>query len=466
MKRSHARTATRTVGKQAEGNRRPTGMTRRALLLAGAAGLAGTALGATGLRRFGVPAMAAAKPKQLNIGVVSGGEILGLKAIAPMWDKETGVHLNLVQYPYPSLYEKLTTAFQANAATFDIVMLDDPWMPKFGSEGWLAPLDAAPFNLKRDPDIFPVVYDLGSWPPPSGPIPPGESGKERHVYAITLVGNVEVFMYRRDLVPQAPRTWDQVLTNAKRLHKPTKQFYGFTMRGAKGNPVISEWSPILRAFGGNIFDDQWNVVLKSPETLSGLKFFTGALKAVSEPGADATDAADRSRLMATGHAALGEVWPAEASDSVENPKVSSVRGKVAYTVVPAGPAGKHTPLMGNWLLGIPKAAREKDWAYRFITWATSAKVQKPYAAAGGIPFRQTILTDAALNNRYPFFKAMAAALAAPPFWRPRTPEWSAVETILGTHVNAALAGTETVDVAVDKASGEIRQHMKEAGYIK
>lgn len=439
-------------------------MTRRTLL-AGAAGIAGAAA-AGGLRPFGAPAIAAAKPARLNIGVVSGGEILGLRAIAPMWNKETGVRLNLIEYPYASLYEKMTTAFQANASTFDIVMLDDPWMPKFGSEGWLAPLDAAPFNLKRDPDIFPVVYDLGSWPPPSGPVPPGEGGKERHIYAITLVGNVEIFMYRRDLISQVPQTWDQVLAEAKRLHNPAKHFYGFTMRGAKGNPVISEWSPILRAYGANIFDDHWNVVLKSPETLAALKFFTGPLKAVSEPGADATDAADRSRLMATGHAALGETWPAEASDSVENPKVSSVIGKVAYTVVPAGPAGKHTPLMGNWLLGIPKAAKEKDWAYRFITWATSAKVQHPYAAAGGIPFRQSILTDAGLNKRYPFFKAMADSLAAPPFWRPRTPEWSAVETILGTHVNAALAGTETAEVAVDKAAGQITQHMKETGYIK
>jgi maltose-binding protein MalE len=57
-------------------------------------------------------------------------------------------------------------------------------------------------------------------------------------------------------------------------------------------------------------------------------------------------------------------------------------------------------------------------------------------------------------------------MAAPPFWRPRTPEWSAVETILGTHVNAALAGTETAQQAISKATTEITQHMKEAGYIK
>ncbi len=408
----------------------------------------------------------AAKPAALNIGVVSGVEIRGLKAIAPVWAKATGVRLNLIEYPYPSLYEKLVTAFQANAATFDVVMLDDPWMPKFGSEGWLAPLDAAPFNLARDPDIFPVVYDLGSWPPPRGPIPPGEGSKARHLEAVTLVGNVVMFMYRRDLIPQPPQTWDQVLANGTKLGNPGQQFYGFAMRGAKGNPIISQWYPILTAFGGRVFDDQWNVVFKSDASVNALKFFIGQLKAIAQPGPDTADAADRTRLVATGHAAQASVWPAEASDIVENPQVSKVIGKIAYTVMPAGPAGRHTPMMGNWLLAIPKAAKEKAWAYRFITWATSKEIQRPYAEAGGIPFRKSILTDPGLNKRYPFFSAMADSLAAPPFWRPRTTEWSAVESILGTHVNAALAGTESPEQAVDRAASEITQHMKEAGYIK
>ena len=408
----------------------------------------------------------APKPKQLNVAVVSGVEIRGLRAIAPLWDKAMGVRLNLIEYPYASLYEKLVTAFQANAATFDVVMLDDPWMPKFGAEGWLAPLDAPPFNLTRDPDIFPIVYDLGSWPPPRGPIPPGEASKPRHIEAITLVGNVVMFMYRRDMIPNGPQTWDQVLSNGTHLGNPGQQFYGFAMRGAKGNPIISQWYPILTAFGGRVFDDNWNVVFKSDASVNALKFFVGQLKAIAQPGPDTTDAADRTRLLATGHAAQATVWPAEASDIVENPQVSKVIGKVGYVVMPAGPAGRHTPMMGNWLLAIPKAAKEKAWAYRFIAWATSKETQRPYAEAGGIPFRKSTLTDAALNKRYPFFAAMADSLAAPPFWRPRTTEWSAVESILGTHVNAALAGTESPEQAIDFSQKEITQHMKEAGYIK
>jgi len=404
------------------------------------------------------------KPAKLTMAVVAGGETKGLKAILPMWERERGVKVELVEFPYHTLYEKLVTAFQANAPTFDLLMADDPWMPKFGAEGWLVALDKT-FGYQRDPDIFPVVYDLGSWPPPRGPIPPGEAGKPRQLYAITLVGNVEFFMYRKDLLP-APRTWDDVIANARKVHDPSKPFYGFVIRGAKGNPVISEFTPVLLSFGARIFDDNWRVVLNSKAAVDALRFFAVELKKYAPPGVANYDAAERAREVATGRAAQGFIWPAEITDIVENPAVSKVIGKMGYTLVPRGPGGKHAPLMGNWLLAIPKASRNQRWAYEFIVWATSARVQRPYALAGGIPFRRSILQDAELGRRFPFFKAMADSLAAPAEWRPRTQEWFAVEAILGTHVNAALAGTETPEDAIAKAAREIERHMKEAGYYR
>jgi multiple sugar transport system substrate-binding protein len=139
---------------------------------------------------------------------------------------------------------------------------------------------------------------------------------------------------------------------------------------------------------------------------------------------------------------------------------------MGYTLAPAGPGGKHAPLMGNWLLAIPKSSKNQRWAYEFIQWATSAQVQKPYALGGGIPFRKSVLLDPEMNKRFPFFKAMADSLAAPAEWRPRTQEWFAVEAILGTHVNAALAGLEAPTDAIAKAAGEIEKHMQEAGYYR
>ncbi len=405
-----------------------------------------------------------AKPAKLTMAVVAGGETKGLKAILPMWEKEKGVKVELVEFPYPQLYEKLVTTFQANAGTYDLLIADDPWMPKFGAEGWLTPLDSE-FGYKRDSDIFPVVYDLGTWPPPRGPVPPGEKSKPAHLYAITLVGNVEFFMYRKDLVSE-PKTWDDVIANAKKVQDPKAPMFGMVLRGAKGNPVISEFTPVLLSFGGKIFDDNWKVVLNSKESVAALKFFTKDLKQYAPPGVENYDAAERAREVATGRAAQGFIWPAEITDIVENPSVSKVVGKLGYTLAPKGPGNMNGPLIGNWLLGIPKGSKNKRWAYEFITWATSAAMQKPYALGGGIPFRKSVLLDADMNKQFAFFKAMAASLAAPAQWRPRTQEWNAVETILGTHVNAALAGIETPDDAIAKAATEIEKQMREKGYYK
>lgn len=404
------------------------------------------------------------KPAKLTMAVVAGGETKGLKAILPLWEKAKEIKIELVEFPYATLYEKLVTTFQANAPTYDLLIADDPWMPKFGSEGWLTPLDQE-FGYKRDPDIFPVVYDLGTWPPPRGPVPPGEKGKPARLNAITLVGNVEFFMFRKDLVAE-PKTWDDVLANAKKAHNPKAPVYGFVIRGAKGNPVISEFTPVLLSFGGRIFDDTWKVALNSKESVAALKFFAKDLKQYAPPGVENYDAAERAREVATGRAAQGFIWPAEITDIVENPSVSKVVGKMGYTLAPKGPGGIHGPLIGNWLLAIPKTSKNKRWAFEFITWATSAAVQKPYALGGGIPFRKSVLLDAEMNKKFAFFKAMAASLEAPAHWRPRTQEWFAVEAILGTHVNAALAGIETPEDAIGKAAGEIEKHMREAGYYK
>ena len=100
----------------------------------------------------------------------------------------------------------------------------------------------------------------------------------------------------------------------------------------------------------------------------------------------------------------------------------------------------------------------------FITWLTSSDTQKTYVDKGGIPARKSILNDAALNQKNPYFSALAKSLDAVPNWRPRTDQWNAVETILGTNLNAALAGTATPEAAVQKAADAIRTLMKGAGY--
>jgi multiple sugar transport system substrate-binding protein len=275
------------------------------------------------------------KPSKLVVAAVQGNEDGPLKKVVGNYKSQTGIEVQVVEFPYDSLYSKLVTTFQANDSSYDLCMMDDPWMPKFGTMGALQPLDN--FGFTRDSDIPAVVYDVGTWPPPHGPVPPSEQGKTKHLYGITIVGNVEMFMYRSDK-SSAPTSWNDVLNNAAKYN--AANFYGYVIRGKATNPVSSDSLPILWSFGGNIFDDNWKVQLDSADSITAVDFLTRKLKQFAEPGAESFDAAERSQAMATGKAYQSTVWPGEITGIVEDPTVSQVKGKVAYIPIPQGPAAR------------------------------------------------------------------------------------------------------------------------------
>jgi multiple sugar transport system substrate-binding protein len=282
------------------------------------------------------------------------------------------------------------------------------------------------------------------------------------LYGITIVGNVEMFMYRKDMVSSPPSSWDDVLANAKKVAKPN--FYGYVIRGLATNPASSDSLPILWSFGGDIFDQNWKVKVNSTESVDAITFLTQTLKQYAEPGAANTDAADRDRLIASGQAFQSTTWPAEVTGVVEAQGTSQVVGKMDYIPIPQGPSGKGIGMMGNWLLGIPKGSKNGSAAADFIKWMLQKDNMRTYVQNGGIPTRTSLLTDSSLAQSNPYFPALSRSLNAGPNWRPRTDQWNAVETIYGTAVNQCVAGLKTPKDALNSAADQISSTMKQAGY--
>src|SRR5206468_5294860 len=215
-----------------------------------------------------------ATASKITIAAVQGVEDAGLKALAPMYKTQKGVDIEIVEAPYDDLYSKLVNAFKANDSTYDLIMMDDPWMPKFGTDGSLS--DLGPLGITQDPDIAQVVWDVGTWPPPRGPVPPSEKSKPKQLLGVTIVGNVEMFMYRKDLTPTAPASYDDVLANAKTQNK-AGSVAGYIIRGKATNPVVADFLPILWSQGGDVFDENWNVVLDNDASKAAINFLVNDL---------------------------------------------------------------------------------------------------------------------------------------------------------------------------------------------
>src|SRR5215210_8583162 len=97
--------------------------------------------------------------KQLTLAVNSGVEGDALKQAARDYEAQTGVHINIAEFPYSNLFEKELIDLNARTGAYDLIMLDDPWFPKFASKDALT--DLAPLYEKRalkwpDEDFVPT----------------------------------------------------------------------------------------------------------------------------------------------------------------------------------------------------------------------------------------------------------------------------------------------------------------------
>src|SRR2546423_666499 len=105
--------------------------------------------------------------KQLTLAVVSGVEGDALKQAARDYESQTQAHIDVVEFPYANLFEKELIDLKARTGAYDLIMLDDPWFPRFASEQLLT--DLTPLLQKRsqsgpDPDFVQSSLALCRYP--------------------------------------------------------------------------------------------------------------------------------------------------------------------------------------------------------------------------------------------------------------------------------------------------------------
>jgi multiple sugar transport system substrate-binding protein len=397
----------------------------------------------------------------ITVAAVKGVEDQGVKSVIPDWEKKTGNKVELVELPYPDLQDKVFTDAQAAAGSYDAIFIDDPWMPFLASNSYLTALDT--LNYKADPDFVQKSLDVASWPPPSGPRLPGTpKDAAPKLYAIPALGNVQLFWYRKDMITTPPATIQDMMAAVTKLADSSKGVFGYTVRGKKGNPVVTDFNAWNWSEGGDIFDDNWKVIVNAPKSVQALKDELAMAK-ISPPGVANADADEQAIALLNGSTMAGIIWPAYNAQ-IDDATKSKVSGKIGVVQFPKGE--KQTSQLGNWLLGIPTAAKNKAAALDFITYVTSAPVMKGWVDATGVPpTRTSVFNDPDLVKKFWWQPANLAALQSAT-WRPRLPEWSKVEDILGTHLSQAMAGDVDAQAALDAAAKEITDVMTAAGYYK
>ncbi len=387
--------------------------------------------------------------KVITIAVVSGVEGDALTQAAKDYEAQTGIKIKIAQFPYQSLFEKELIDLQSKTGAYDLVMMDDPWFPKFASLSnaltELTPLYQKKGLQGHDEDFVKTSLALCRHP--------YESGK---LFALPYVGNSQLFFYRKDIFEKynlkSPETWDDVLSAAKTISEK-ETMKGYVMRAASGNSAVADFMPIFWAYGAEMFDANGNPTINSGEGIAALKMML-ELGKYSPSGYASFGADEVSNHLLQGTAAMSINWPAWISAFSDASK-SKVIGKMEFTTMP-GAKNQGKAEIGNWLIAIPQSAQNKDAAFDFLLWATDKQQMKLSATRGNPPTRTSLFKDEELLKKNPAYPVQLKSLeTSRP--RPRTPQWNEIENVFGIYLSKANSGELSAEDAMNKANEEVKK---------
>jgi multiple sugar transport system substrate-binding protein len=447
-----------------DSNRAPSGdaLSRRALLKASLAG--GAALAAAplfgGLPAYASPRSEAAGKGKLVIGAFEDGALTPFKQkIIPLFKKQTGITIQFLTSPYDAFFSKAFQDGQSKAGQYDIYIMDDPWIPQYAAAGILE--DLGKHGVKGDAGFAKPFLDLGYWPPRSGPRVKGFEQSTPQLIALPTIGDLQTLTYRNDVYKTAPKTWSELVSVGQAAMKAGTIKNAIVFRGVKGNPIVTSWYPIFLSYGGKFFDDKWNITFNSPQGKAAADFFVTKLKSLAPSGVAEFDSDQEGAAILGGDAGAIIQYTGNAIKS-DDPSQSKEVGKLDFAVVPKQVKG--IAQIGIFIHGVSASAPNMDNAITFMKWFGTDAAQTALARAGDMPVRTKSFKDPAAVKAHRLLPTVAAQLAAGAQARPRTPDWSQIETYLGTELNKALVAGKGGGQALDRAATQSKAYLKRQGY--
>ena len=350
--------------------------------------------------------------------------------------------------PYDAMRDKILTSFLAPEATYDIIIVDNPWMDEFARAGYLAPLD----DLVKGTDGY-AYEDFVAPLRAIGEVDGKIYGVPYYNYALGLIVRQDLFDARGIAVPT---TLEDYVATIKSLTEG--DFYGAAMQPQQGYKIFEEWKNWLYAMGGDLMDDDGNVVIDSPEAVKALEMYIDAYNNAAPPGSLNWGFDEALRAVASGKAAtmMSYNWMLPTLNNPEGP-AGELAGKFQLYEVPGGKA-----VLGAWHWAIPANAEDKEAAWKFVSWITSKEVDKERVILGGAPIRTSVMTDPEVwekgyGERY--YKTVLAILEdAEPLATGNNAE--ELIDIVGTELNAAVAGKKSPKQALADAARRVKAALE------
>jgi sorbitol/mannitol transport system substrate-binding protein len=409
----------------------------------------------------------------LTIATVNNGDMVVMQRLSSQFEQQNpNIRLRWVVLEENVLRQRVTTDIATRAAQFDILTIGNYEVPIWARQGWLAPFDNLPASYDAD-DLLPQVR--------------AGISHEGKLYALPFYAESAMTYYRTDLLqragitmPERP-TYTQIREIAERITDRNSQTYGLCLRGKPGwGENMGFITPLVTAFGGQWFDNQWRTRIDTPEWRNAITWYSEALRQLGPPGASSNGFNENLALFAGGRCGIW-IDATVAAGLLFDPRQSQVADRVGFAPMPTGSFTGGPTWLWSWNLAIPATSRQQDAARAFVTWATSRDYIQLVARENGwvaVPpgTRRSTYENPEYRQAAPFasfvLQAITEANPTASTREPRPyagaqfvgiPEFQGIGTQVGQTIASTLTG-QGVETALRNAQSATERAMRQAGY--
>jgi multiple sugar transport system substrate-binding protein len=283
--------------------------------------------------------------------------------------------------------EQLVRRLGAEDSSIDIIGMDVIWTGEFANAGWVDEW-TGPRKGEVTEKVFPGVIETASF--------------EGKLYAAPFNTNTQLLWYRKDLVKQPPRTWDQMIDEAERLGRDNGGTIQVQANRYEGYTVLA--NAMIESAGTQLLSGPEKVDLAEGPTTRALEVMGRFANSSAAPPSLSTSNEDTARIaFESGESAFMTNYTfAYASASEEAPDIAKNMGFARFPRIDANRPSK--PPLGGFNLAVSSFSENKDVAFDAAACLAGKKSQMTAVELDGLPpSRSDLYASKTVTKAYPGF---------------------------------------------------------------
>jgi multiple sugar transport system substrate-binding protein len=303
----------------------------------------------------------------------------------------------------------------AKDSAMDLLALDVTWTQEFASADWIKEWTGSDKSEIED----------GTLP---GPL--ASATYNDKLYAAPNNTNVQLLWYRKDLVPDPPKTWDDMIKMSLQLKQQGKPYQVLTM-GAQYEGLVVLFNNLAASAGGTIVSEDGKKAVMDEGTVKALQTLQHfATAGVTSPSFSNQIEDDVRLAFQTGPGGAFQLnWPyVYSSMQADAPDLAKNVAWARYPAIDANTPSKVT--IGGSNIAVSSYGKHTDFAFEAAKCLRSPDSQKYLAInAGQPPSIEKVYDDPEMLKAYPMKDAILGELKDASN-RPLTPAYQNVSTVM------------------------------------